>query len=143
MRTLKRLGLASLLLLAVGCVLFDEPTPETVTLRMTGPAGTIVTALYAQDFVAGSNELGETRVEVFGSDTVVHVLPIDDTIIDIRSSSQFFVQVESADTIAVSVRVDVDDRTLVNSQGGIFPDTPWRYVYQFNRFFGEIVEVII
>ena len=143
MNALKKLTVAGVVLsTALGCVLFDEPTPENVSFRMSGPAGVSVVAIYSKDFIAGSNELGETRVTVMGTDTVNHVLPID-TIINISESTQFFVQVESTDTLAVSVVIDVDDRSLVNSQGGIFPGEPWRYVYQFNRFFGTIVEVII
>lgn len=140
---LKKLGLCSLLLVgAVGCSLFEDPTPEQVNFRMSGSDGMTVMAIYAKDFVAGTNELGGTQVEVFGTDTVMHVLPID-TIIDIKASSQFFVQVEAADTVAVSVIVDVDTRNVLSQQGGIFPGMPWRYVYQFNQFLGEITEVII
>jgi len=142
MKTLAKLGLLAAVVGAVGCSIFDEPNPENVGFRMTGPPGAMVTAIYSKDFVAGVNELGGTRVHVFGTDTVMHTLPID-TIINIRESSQFFVQVESADTVEVSVLVDVDGRTVVDQTGGIFPDEPWRYVYQFNRFLGTILEVII
>ena len=51
-------------------------------------------------------------------------------------------QVEIADTIVVAVRIDVNSRGLVNATGGIFPDVPFRYVYQFNELFSDVIEVI-
>lgn len=124
-----------------GCSIFEDPTPRQVSFQMTGQPGDSVQAIYSSDFLAGVDELGGTRVQVFGRDTVWQALPID-TVFDISASSQWFVQVASADTIEVSVRVEVDERTLVDSQGGIFPDDPWRYVYQFNQFLGAVTEVI-
>ena len=138
----------SALVLLVGvttaCGIFEDPTPETISVRMTGPADAQVRAIYAQVFVAGINpETSTTEVRVTSSDTVLQLLPID-TIIDIAESRQLFLQVETVpmDTIEVAVRVDVDTRNILERQGLIFPEEPFRYVYQFNRPLTEVVEVV-
>ena len=138
----------STLLLAAGvaaaCGIFEDPSPETISIQMTGSAGSEVMAIYSQEFVAGINqETGGTEVRVQNSDTAFQTLPLD-TIVNIARSTQLFVQVETTptDTISVDVRVDVDDRNILQRSGAIFPDTPWRYVYQFNRPLPDVVEVI-
>ncbi len=145
MKKLKGIGMALTLLVAVaGCEVFQDQTPENISLRVTGSAGTQVMVIYSKQFVAGVDQLGVTQVEVFGSDTVFHVLPID-TIINIALEQRFFVQIETmpTDTISVDVRVDVDGRNVVDRSGGIFPGVPWRYVYQFNQALTSVIEVII
>ena len=143
MKTLKRLGaVAALLAFVTACSILGDQTPETISFRMSGSAGQVVTLIYSQEFIAGVDEANITQVEVFSTDTVVQVLPID-TIIDIAVQQRFFVQVETADTVVVDVRIEVNDRGLVNISGGIFPDTPWRYVYEFNQTLTDIIEVIL
>lgn len=127
------------------CGIFDDPTPETISVRMSGPGGSEVMAIYSQIFVAGVNrETSTTEVRIQQADTVIETLPID-TIVDIRESRQFFIQVETLpdqDSLAVAVRIDLDTRSLHDAEGLIFPDDPWRYVYQFNRPVTSIVEVV-
>lgn len=138
-------ALALVLSATAACGIFEDPTPETISVEMSGSSGTEVMAIYSQIFVAGVNQqTSTTEVRIQQADTVFETLPID-TIVDIRESRQFFFQVQTMpeqDTIAVNVRVDVDSRNLVASQGLIFPDDPWRYVYQFNRPLTSIVEVV-
>ena len=62
----------TLAFLVAGCGFFEDEVPEDIFFRMTGPSGSQVTVIYSKQFVAGVNEIGETRVEVFGADTVVH-----------------------------------------------------------------------
>ena len=138
----------SALVLSLGtftaCGIFEDPTPETLSLRMSGPPDAEVMAIFAQVFVAGINqETNTTEVRVTSSDTVIQTLPLD-TVIDIAESRQLFVQVETipADTIQVAVRVDVDTRNVFDREGVIFPEGPFRYVYQFNRPLTEVVEVV-
>ncbi len=135
--------MAALLASVTACNIIEDLTPENISFRMSGADGQIVTAIYSQEFVAGLDEFNVTQVQVFGSDTVIHVLPID-TIISIAVERRFFVQVTAAptDTVVVAVRVDVDGRNVVDASGGIFPSVPWRYVYQFNALFTNVIEVV-
>lgn len=138
-------ALALVLSATAACGIFDDPTPETISVRMSGASGSEVVAIYSQIFVAGVNqETGTTEVRIQHADTVLETLPID-TIVDIRESRQFFVQVETVpeqDSLAVAVRVDLDTRSLHQAEGLIFPDEPFRYVYQFNRPLTNVVEVV-
>lgn len=129
--------------LPLGCSIFEDPRPEQVSFRMSGSPGATVTAIYSKQFVAAVNELGVTEVEVFGADTVVHLLPID-TIVDVVLEQRFFVQVETMpnDTVNVQVRVDIDGRNVLNDSGGIYGGSPWRYLYQFNQTFTQVFDVV-
>ncbi len=143
MKTFSRLGAVAAVLAAVtACAIFQDQSPDDISFRMSGSDGQVVTVIYSQEFVAGVDEANVTQVEVFASDTVMHVLPID-TIIDIASERRLFVQVATADTVVVDVRIEVDGRSVVDISGGIFPDVPWRYVYQFNQLFTDVIEVIL
>lgn len=127
-----------------GCSIFEDPTPETISVQMTGSAGMEVLAIYSQLFVAGINqETSTTQVRLSGADSVMQTLPID-TIINIATSRQLFLQVETmpGDTANVQVRIDIDSRNILSREGLIFPGTPWRYVYQFNRQLTDAVEVV-
>ena len=130
--------MAAVLASVTACEIFGDQAPENISFRMSGSDGQVVTVIYSQEFVAGVDEFNVTQVEVFVSDTVMHVLPID-TIINISLERRFFVLVATAPT----VRIDVDGRGLVNTSGGIFPDVPWRYVYQYNQLFTDVIEVIL
>jgi hypothetical protein len=146
MRTRRiRSCLAAAGVLAVGaCGFFEDPTPETLFFTLSGPAGTQVEVVYSTQFVAGVNELGVTEVQVFLTDTVVHTLPID-TLFDISIDRRWFVQVTplGVDEASVQARVDVDDRTVLNEQGLIFPATPWRFAYLFNQTVTRSIDVVL
>ncbi|MEM7415451.1 MAG: hypothetical protein AAF389_08140 [Gemmatimonadota bacterium] len=143
MKITRRFGPLLALMVAVSaCEIFEDQSPENLSFRLTGSAGTQVTAIYSTRFVAGVDEFGVTTVRVFGSDTVVHTLPID-TVISIAANQQFFVQVQPADTVDVQARVDIDGRNVLDNEGFIFPDSPWNYVYQFNQLLTEVVEVVL
>lgn len=138
-------ALALVLSTTTACGIFDDPTPETISVQMSGSSGSEVLAIYSQIFVAGVNqETSTTEVRIQQADTVFETLPID-TIVDIRESRQFFLQVETLpdqDSLAVAVRIDLDTRSLHEAEGFIFADDPWRYVYQFNRPLTSVVEVV-
>ena len=145
MKTLKRLGAVAAVLASVtACEVFEDQSPDDMSFRMSGSDGQVVMVIYSQDFVAGVDELSVTQVQVFSSDTVFHVLPID-TIINITVERRFFVQVETEamDTVVVDVRLEVDGRGLVNLSGGIFPGLPWRFVYEYNQVLTDVIEVIL
>ena len=129
---------------STGCSIFEDPTPETISIQITGSNGTEVLGIYSQVFVAGINqETDVTEVRLSGADSVMQTLPID-TIINIRTSRQLFLQVETmpGDTAHVTVRVDVNSRNILNRAGFIFPDVPFRYVYQFTRPLPDVVAVV-
>jgi hypothetical protein len=136
---------AALLVSLAGCGLFEDQIPEDIFFRMSGPTGSQVTVIYSKQFVAGVNEIGQTRLEVFGADTVVHTLPID-TVIDVRLEQRLFLRASplaASDTLAVDARVDVDGRNIYSDQGDLFPLVPWQFFYQYNVTFTQDVEVII
>jgi hypothetical protein len=142
-----RTSIGTLVLVAVaaaGCDVFEDQSPENLGLTLTGSEGMEVQAVYSTAFIAGVNEEGVTQVQIFSSDTVMHVLPID-TVVNIARDKQLFVEVlpMPTDTLNVSVRVDIDGRDVLNNSGYIFPDVPWRYVYQFNQYVTDIVEVVL
>ena len=136
--------MAVVLASVTACDILEDQSPDDISFRMSGSDGRVVSVIYSQDFIAGVDDLNVTQVQVFSSDTVLHVLPID-TIINITRERRFFVQVETApmDTVVVDVRIQVDGRGLVNTSGGIFPGTPWRYVYEFNQVLTDVIEVIL
>lgn len=131
---------AALLVTACG---FEDPTPETLTFRMDGPAGTPVDFIFSKYFVAGTNELGETLVSVAQSDTVRMTLPVD-TVFDIVVEKRWLVLAlpVEGDGIDVDVSIDVNDRNLVREEGKLYVDPPWRFVYMFNQMISESVDVV-
>ena len=143
MKTLKRFfSLVLLTSLIVGCEVFPDLTPKFITVRMDGPVGQAVSIVYSKEFIAGVDEMDVTRVEIFRADTVLHTLPFD-TIIDIRIERQIFLQAEvsAVDTLNVDVAIAADGRTLFDRAGDLFPDSPWRFLYQFNHVFTDVIEV--
>lgn len=142
MRLIAGIMLAAAALMAAACEIFEDGTPTRILFEMEGEAGRQVRAIYSRNFVAGIDVAGVTHVQVFVSDTVMHTLPFDTTM-SIAEEQQWFVQTETlgGDTLAVSVLVEVDGRTLVSRSGGIFPDEPFRYVYVYNQVLTENVDV--
>lgn len=140
-----RITLAAVLvpLLAAGCSIFDDPTPENVFLRMTGPAGLQVEIIYSRDFVAGVDERGVTEVQVFDRDTVRQALPLD-TAVNISEDRRLFVQIAPIDVAqaTVELKVDIDDRNMLRDTGAIFAEEPWRWVYHFNHKLTREVDVV-
>ena len=111
---------------------------------MSGDPGASVQLMMSTEFIAGVNEVGMTEVKVCRSDTVVVALPVD-TVISISRYKQFLLEATplSADTMNVSVRIDVDTRKQLDESGDIFRVNPWRYVYVFNQPVTRSVEIII
>jgi hypothetical protein len=145
MKTFKTIGVALAIVATLGaCEVFQDQSPETLALRITGSDGAEVVAIYSTAFVAGVNELNVTQVRIFTADTVSHVLPID-TVFSIAANQQFFAQVGTvqSDTVDVSVRIEIDGRNVLDLNGLISPIAPWIYVYQFNQLLTDIVEVIL
>ena len=145
MKLWKQLAAVGLLVMGVSsCQVFEDQTPRTLWFHMDGPAGALVTVIYSKQFVAGVDETGITRVEVFGADTVQHTLPLD-TIIDVFLERRMFIRAETAttDTLDVDVRVEVNDRSLYDNAGKLYPDIDWKFLYQFNARFTNDIQVVI
>ncbi|MDH3270378.1 MAG: hypothetical protein OEN56_03545 [Gemmatimonadota bacterium] len=145
MNRLKTVSILTAALTALGaCQVFEDPSPEQISIQLSGSNGTQVMAIYSQIFTAGVDEAGVTLVQVADADTVFQVLPID-TIVDIAASRQMFLQVETMpnDTVDVDVQIRIDSRSVLSRSGLIFPGIPWRYVYQFNRPLTQFVEVVL
>lgn len=147
MKTLTRVcaALALTCWAATGCEIFEDQTPDTISFRMTGTPGDSVTIVYSKQFVSATNEVGVTQLEMFRSDTVRHVLPID-TIIDVRLERQLFLIASPrfvGDTIDVSVDILVNDRSLFDDDGRIYPDDPWLFLYRFNAPPTQSVEIVL
>jgi hypothetical protein len=147
MNTFRRACVALTLTCAAlsSCEIFEEQTPETVSFRMTGTAGDSVTVIYSKQFVSATNETGVTQVQLFGADTVRHVLPID-TIIDVRLERQLFISARPqilGDTVNVSVDVTVNQRSVFDGTGNLLPDDPWLFLYRFNAPPTQAVEIVI
>jgi hypothetical protein len=137
--------LAVILLSAAGCEIFEDREPKDIFFHVEGTPGGVVQVLYSKEFVAGVDEAGVTRVEVFGADTVVHTMPFD-TVIDVRIEQRLLIQAQplmETDTLDLDARVDVDDRNLYDESGVLYPTVPWKFLYQFNHRFTDIVEVVL
>jgi hypothetical protein len=147
MKLPRRAGVALTLtcVAAAGCEIFEAQTPETVSFQMTGAAGDSVTVIYSKQFVSATNEVGVTQIQLFGADTVRHVLPID-TIIDVRLERQLFISARPqlvGDTVNVAVDVFVNDRSIFDGTGNLLPDNPWLFLYRFNAAPTQAVEIVI
>lgn len=127
--------------LTAGCGIFQDPTPNNVSVRLSG--STPVEIVYSKQFVTGLDENGVTRVQIFASDTVYQSLPLD-TVVSIEAERQFFVQVKpmTEGSFSVTARVDIDDRSVVNKTADLLQSDPFRYVYQFNQKITRIVDVV-
>lgn len=138
-------GVIALAVLLPACEIFENQAPETVSFRMDGGPGDVVRVIYSKRFIAGEDETGVTRLEIFEADTVEHQLPID-TIIDVRIERQLYLEAQplaATDTIAVGVRIDVNDRGLFNDTGDLLPEIPWQFLYRFNARPTQDIEVVI
>lgn len=116
-----------------GCL--DDPTPDTIRLRINNPANDGVRVIFSTNFVAGqAPDEGTFQVRVLLSDTIETSSPID-TVISILPDRIFFVQAApvSSDSLSVSVRIDADRRNLFEDTGLIFLNDPWNFVYLYNR----------
>lgn len=138
-------GILVMLFMASGCEIFEDRTPNNVFFRMDGTSGDVVEVLYSKSFLAGIDEAGVTRVEVFEADTAIHTVPFD-TVIDVRIEQRIFIQAKpltETDTLDIDARVDVDDRNLYDQSGRLYPTVPWLFLYQFNQRFTDVVEVVL
>lgn len=131
---MKRPAILTALTLVLGCGIIEDPTPEQARLIVTGDAETPVRLIVSTKFVAQVNEIGQTRVVIFESDTLVTTLPYE-TLHAINQDQRFFVEAArlDADLQNVQVQVFVDERKLFDEGGALLADQPYRFVYTFNQ----------
>jgi hypothetical protein len=143
MKTL-RVGLLCAVLALGGCGIFGEdPTPEFVTMRLSGDAGSTVSVVLSTFFNTGVDELGVNRVTLGLADTLQVVLPWD-TVVDVRVQRRLFTELSTpgVDTASTRLVVDVDGRSLFDDTRQVSADDPFRFLYLFNvRVTGTNIEV--
>jgi acyl-CoA synthetase (AMP-forming)/AMP-acid ligase II len=117
-------------------LLLENPAPERARLVIVGDAGKSVRLITSTEFVAAVNEQGQTRVEMFVSDTLVTTLPYE-RVFDIEDDQRFLVEAAwiDADFDAVSVQVFLDDAVRFDEAGVLKDGQPYRFVYMFNQAF--------
>lgn len=124
-----------------GCGLFDDPSPETVVLSLSGDAGQTVEVLMSKQFLTGVNEFGVTQVQLFLGDTLYRALPWD-TSVSIAREQRFFVRVLDADSVETQLQMRV---TIDNGQefekSGVASDA-FQFVFTFNQPITNVIEVL-
>lgn len=138
-------ALAALCVLTgAGCGWFEDPTPENIRIRISGPTGAPVQLVFSSQFNAAVDERGVTQVSIFRSDTLSSALPVDTTIY-IGIDRRMFVEVMPLNVaeIQVRARIDVDDRTQVDEEGLVRAAEPWRYAYLFNQLVTRVIDTVI
>jgi hypothetical protein len=115
-------------------LLLDNPAPEEARLVINGDGGKSVRLITSTEFVAAVTEAGQTRVEMFVSDTLITTLPYE-RVFDIGDDQRFLVEASWIDTDleTVSVRVFLDDEKRFDEAGVLLEGAPYRFVYLFNQ----------
>jgi hypothetical protein len=128
--------------LAAGCDWFNDPSPREARVVIDGAAGPTIVLIASSKFVAGVNDVGVTRVEIIQSDTIVTSLPFDRTF-NIEGDYRFFIQAARLDADVGSFRMQVfvnEDRKF-DEGGSLLEDAPYRFVFQFNQFLTDVIDV--
>lgn len=125
------------------CGWFEDLRPIEARVVIDGPAGARVQLITSTRFVAGVDEIGTTRVEVFVADTSHAVLPFRQVWV-IRSERQFFAQAEHLeDDHVLHMQVFINDQIKFDEAGPLFASAPFRFVYMFNRALTPTIEVVL
>lgn len=116
-----------------GCVWWKDPSPDMVRVTMEGQAESLL-VVTSTDFIATSNESGNTSVQLFEADTTVVSLPFDRSW-DISEEQRFFILGTPVDssTVRVQVRIYLDGDKDFDRDVNAFVDDPVRYIYLFNQ----------
>jgi hypothetical protein len=128
--------------LAAGCDWFKDPSPREARVVIDGAAGPTIVLIASSKFVAGVNDVGVTRVEIIQSDTIVTSLPFDRTF-NIEGDYRFFIQAARLDADVGSFRMQVfvnEDRKF-DEGGSLVENAPYRFVFQFNQFLTDVIDV--
>jgi hypothetical protein len=130
-------------LVAGGCGLLEDPSPEEARLVVHGDAGKPVRLIISTKFVAAVDELGRTRVVIFEADTLVTTLPYESAY-TIEEDQRFFAEAARLDSDLESVRMEVyvDRRKQFEEGGMLLAGQPYRFVYTFNQRMTQEIVVI-
>ncbi|MDH5759944.1 MAG: hypothetical protein OEZ65_10175 [Gemmatimonadota bacterium] len=136
------LALAGLMVMG-GCGFFDDPIPDDVSILVSGTAGDSVRVVLSKDFVAGPNQSGGTDVNVFTSDTVFTVLPVDTTVnISWERRIYFDVTPLGQDSTVLSVSVAIDGRSIFDDSGSVLAIRPFRFLYLWNQYYTSTIDLL-
>lgn len=140
---MKTIAIALTAVLAGGCSLVEDPTPNEARLLVHGEAGKEVRIIVSTQFVAQVNEIGQTRIVLFEADTVVTVLPFERTW-TIDEDQRFFAEAArlEADLGNVQVQVFLDGRKRFDEGGALLDGHPYRFLYTFNQAVTQDIVVL-
>ncbi|HUG14089.1 MAG TPA: hypothetical protein VMM78_03640, partial [Thermomicrobiales bacterium] len=126
--------LVSASLLAGGCDLLTDPSPDEARLVIQGEAGKPVRVIISTVFVAQVDENQRTRVVIIEADTMVTTLPYE-TVYAIDEDQRFFAEAARLDDDLETVHMQVFiDRRMEFDEGGVLLEShPYRFVYTFNQ----------
>lgn len=130
-----RLLLLSALLLLAGCDWFEDPSPTSAQLIISGETGKSIRLIVSTEFLSSINESGQTRVSMITSDTLTVTLPYQADY-SIERNQRFFVEAArvDADVQNIQMQVYIDDRRLFDDTGSLITGgRPLRFVYTFNQ----------
>lgn len=128
-------GIVLVFSLLGGCDWFEDPSPESVRVTINGQAGDSLRVITSTVFIATRNELGETTVNSFASDTTVWVLPVNRTF-DIREDQRFLIlgfPGDSTATIPIDGNIRVDQRSPFTLDVDVTNGQPFRFLFLFNQ----------
>lgn len=117
------------------CDWFEDPSPESVRVSIDGTPGDSLVVVTSTVFVAAQNELGETTVNSFDSDTTVWILPVDRTF-DIREDQRFLifgVPRDSTGTVSIDANIRIDSRTPWTADIDVTHVNPFLFLFLFNQ----------
>ena len=140
----RRTTFALLLALAMGggCSWFEDPSPEEARILISGDPDTPIELIVSSRFTAGVSDAGVTRVVIVESDTILTTLPFDRKF-DIRGDYKFFVQAarRDADVGSLRMQVFIDSQREFDEDGPLVANGPFRFVFQFNQFLTDAIDV--
>lgn len=140
-------GKATLLLAVLAgtaaCGLIEDPSPNEARLVVEGEAGKQVRIIVSTEFVAAVNEVGQTRVVLIESDTLVTTLPYESRY-RIEEDQRFFADVSRLedDLESVHMEVVIDGRVEFAEGGVLLEGQPYRFVYTFNQMITRDIVVL-
>jgi len=118
-----------------GCDWFEDPSPESVRVVIDGTPGDSLRVITSTVFVASRDDLGNTTVNSFASDTAVWILPVNRTF-DIREDQRFLVlgfPGDSTATVPIDGSIRVDDRSPFNVDVDVTSAQPFQFLFLFNQ----------
>ena len=117
------------------CDWFEDPSPETVSVTIEGPAGDSLWVITSTVFVAARNEVGRTTVNPLAADTTVWELPVTRTF-DIQADQRFMLVALPGDTarsLPIQANIQVDDRRPFATSIDVTWVEPLRFLFLFNQ----------